>query len=96
MPTISTVASTVKLLLARYNADYVFLFGSYARGEETPDSDINIVVFGGNNSKKTYIFAFAEDMREALGTKVDAFEICEINKGTPFYDRIMKEGIKIA
>ena len=25
-----------------------------------------------------------------------AFEICEIDKATPFYDNVIKEGIKIA
>ncbi len=92
----STIENAVKILLERYGAEYALLFGSYARGEETPDSDIDIVVFGGKNFKKTNIFAFAEDLREALGAEVDAFEMSEVNKDTPFYDRVMKEGIKIA
>ena len=71
------------------------LFGSYARGDETPESDIDVVVFGGDHFKKTDIFAFAEDLREALATNADVFEISEVDKGTPLYDSLMKEGIKI-
>jgi predicted nucleotidyltransferase len=96
MPTRLDIENTIKALLVRYNAEYALLFGSYARGEETPDSDIDVVVFGGDNFKKSNIFAFAEELREALGKDADVFEISEVNKGTPFYDNLMKEGVKIA
>ena len=96
MPTRSDIENTIKALLVRYNAEYALLFGSYARGEETPDSDIDVVVYGGDNFKKSNIFAFAEELREALGKDADVFEISEVNKGTPFYDNLMREGVKIA
>ncbi len=96
MPTRLDIENTIKALLVRYNAEYALLFGSYARGEETLNSDIDVVVFGGDNFKKSNIFAFAEELREMLGTDADVFEISEVNKGTPFYDNLMKEGVKIA
>lgn len=96
MPTRFTIENVIKSLLVRYNAEYALLFGSYARGEETPDSDIDVVVFGGDNFKKSNIFAFAEELREVLGKDADVFKISEVNNGTPFYDNLMKEGVKIA
>ena len=96
MPTRLDIENTIKYLLVRYNAEYALLFGSYARGEETPDSGTDVVVFGGENFKKSNIFAFAEELRETLGKNADVFEISEVNKGTPFYDNLMKEGVKIA
>ena len=30
------------------------------------------------------------------GKNADVFEICEVDTATPFYDNVMKEGIKIA
>lgn len=96
MPTRLDIENAIRTLLVRYNAEYALLFGSYARGEETPDSDIDIVVCGGKNFKKSNIFAFAEELREMIGKNVDAFEICEVNVGTPFYENLIKEGIKIA
>ena len=83
MPTRLDIENTIKALLVRYNAEYALLFGSYARGEETLNSDIDVVVFGGDNFKKSNIFAFAEELREMLGTDADVFEISEVNKGTP-------------
>ena len=96
MPTRSAIEQSIRTLLRRYNAEYALLFGSYARGEATSDSDVDVVIYGGAGFKKSDIFAFAEELREMLGTDVDAFEICEINQGTPFYDNLLKEGVKIA
>ena len=72
------------------------IFGSYARGDATEESDIDIIVYGGAHFKKTNIFAFAEDFREMTGKDADVFEISEVNSGTPFYNSIMEEGIRIA
>ena len=96
MLTIAEIENSIKILLTRYNAEYALLFGSYARGEETPGSDIDVVVCGGESFKKTDIFAFAEELRDMLGTNADVFELCEVDRGTSFYDNLMKEGIRIA
>lgn len=96
MLTRTDIENSIKELLARYNAEYALLFGSYARGEETDESDIDVLVFGGENFKKSNIFAFAEELRNITGKNVDAFEICEVDRSTPFYDSVIKEGIKIA
>ena len=63
---------------------------------KTPESDIDIIVFGGDGFKKTNIFAFAEELRTATGKDVDAFEICEVNSDSEFYRNAVNEGIKIA
>ena len=96
MSTLPEIESAIRSLLFKYKAEYALLFGSYARGEATEDSDVDVVVFGGDSFKKTNIFAFAEDLRQITGKNVDAFEICEINKTSPFYENIVKDGIKIA
>lgn len=96
MPTRLDIENSVRILLNRYHAEYALLFGSYARGDETPDSDVDIVVVGGERFKKSNIFAFAEELRTMLSKDADVFEISEINTGTPLYDSLMREGIKIA
>ena len=57
------IKSVVKELLKRYHAEYALLFGSYARGEATPESDIDIVIIGGKNFVPRNIFALAEDRK---------------------------------
>lgn len=90
------VEALIRALLRKYNAEYALLFGSYARGEATAESDIDVVVVGGNGFKARDIFAFGEDLRQMTNKDVDAFEIREVNKGTPFYEAVMNEGIRIA
>lgn len=90
------INSVVKELLKRYNAEYALLFGSYARGEATPESDIDIVIIVGKNFVPRNIFALAEDLCEMTGRDADVFEIREVNTETLFYESVMKEGIRIA
>lgn len=90
------IEKSIKVLLLKYHAEYAILFGSYARGEETEESDIDVIVVGGEHFKSKDIFAFGEELRELTQKNVDAFEISEVNKDTEFYDNIMKEGVRIA
>lgn len=94
--TLQEIESIVKSLLAKYSAEYALLFGSYARGDATPESDIDVIVVGGKNFIPRNIFALAEDLRELSGRDADVFEIREVNAGTPFYEAVMREGIRIA
>ena len=96
MLTVVELEDFIKQLLRRYQAEYALLFGSYARGDATSDSDIDVVVAGGPAFRKMNIFAFAEDLREMTGKAVDVFELSEINEGTPFYQSVMTEGVRIA
>ena len=90
------IIEIIKKLLSKYNASYAILFGSYARDEETENSDIDLVVFGGESFRPTDIFAFGEDLREKTGLDADVFEIRELNADSDFYRAVMSEGVKIA
>lgn len=92
----SEIEAAIRTLLKRYHAEYAILFGSYARGEETENSDIDVIVVGGDGFRASNIFAFGEDLREMTQMNVDAFEIREVNKDTEFYNNVMREGVRIA
>ena len=93
---IRDITYIVKPLADKYNIQQVYLFGSYAREEATEDSDIDILVCGGDKFKLTMVFAFAEELRKALNKDVDVFEINEINQESDFYKTIMKERVLVA
>lgn len=80
----------------KYNVEAIYLFGSYARGEATEESDLDFLVFGGSDFILTNIFALAEDLREAFSKPVDVFEIHEVNAESEFYNTIMKERLCVA
>lgn len=67
---IETIEYHVVNLAKAYGAKKVSLFGSFARGEEQPDSDVDILIEKGN-IKGMQIFDFQEDLQAALDRKVD-------------------------
>ena len=94
--TIDDIETLVKPIAEKYRVKEIYLFGSYARGEADGSSDLDFLVFGGENFKLTMIFSLAEELRMILKKNVDVFEINEINKDSDFYRRIMKERLLVA
>ncbi len=90
------IQGIVKPLAEKYQIDEVYLFGSYARKEATEESDLDFLVYGGPKFKSIFIFAFAEDLRMLTKKDVDAFEISEVNVGSPFYQNVMRDKVKVA
>ena len=82
-------------LVRKYNASDALLFGSYARNEATPDSDIDVIIIGGQNFELLDVLAIADELYEASGKNVDVYELCEIKVGSPLYDSIMREGVSL-
>lgn len=58
------------MLMEKYRVDEARLFGSYARGEATAESDIDLLLIGGQSFRPTGAFAFAEDLHESSGKAV--------------------------
>lgn len=94
--TITDIKALVKPIAEKYNVDEIYLFGSYARDEADQSSDLDFLVFGGQNFKLTMIFSLAEELRLTLKKDVDVFEINEINQDSEFYKTIMKERLRVA
>ncbi|MCD8006707.1 MAG: nucleotidyltransferase domain-containing protein [Oscillospiraceae bacterium] len=90
------IAEIVKPIAEKYGVEEIYLFGSYARGEASQNSDLDFLVFGGSLFKLTRIFSLAEDLRKAFGKDVDVFEIHEVNADSEFYQNVMKERLKVA
>ena len=65
---ISTAASRV---LAQYDVSKAYLFGSFARGEQTPDSDIDLRLVCGNAMTFGTLYELSHELEKELGRKVD-------------------------
>lgn len=94
--TLENINRLVKPLADKYRVKEIYLFGSYARGEADEDSDLDFLVYGGEDFKLTNILALGEELREVLKKKVDIFEIREVNQDSDFYKTIMKEKVLVA
>lgn len=65
---ISTVVSRV---LPRYDVSEAYLFGSFARGEQAPDSDIDLRLVCGNTMTFGALYELSHELENELGRKVD-------------------------
>lgn len=70
------------------------LFGSYARGEAQPESDIDVILKGAEGFKAFDVFAVAEAIHRATGKQVDVFELSELEPGA-FKDTVMREMVAL-
>ena len=65
---ISTAASRV---LAQYDVSEAYLFGSFARGAQTPNSDIALRLVCGNAMTFGTLYELSHELERELGRKVE-------------------------
>ena len=65
---ISTAASRV---LAQYDVSEAYLFGSFARGEQPPNSDIDLRLVCGNAMTFGTLYELSHELVRELGRKVE-------------------------
>ena len=68
---IDEIQATVKELGGRYGAERIYLFGSYARGEAVPGSDVDLRIDKGKIRGLFALSGLRLALEEQLGTKVD-------------------------
>jgi hypothetical protein len=69
------------------------LFGSYAKGNPTFASDVDIVIDSNGALLNINFYGVLEELTECLDKRVDLIEISEIRKGTPIHRAVEQEGI---
>lgn len=68
--TVQEIADRVRPVAAEYGIDKVYLFGSYARGEASDDSDIDLYVEFSKPMGLSFC-SFFSDIEESVGKNVD-------------------------
>lgn len=89
---ISTVASRV---LAQYDVSEAYLFGSFARGEQTPDSDIDLRLVCGNTMTFGSLYELSHELERELGRKVDIVTNPPEHMRLPFRKSIEQDEVRI-
>ena len=82
-----------KEILDAYQVEYCYLFGSYAKGRATEQSDVDLLI----STKETGLcfYEIAERLRESLHKKVDLLDVKQLVNNETLIDEMLKEGIKI-
>lgn len=68
---LSAIKRTLKEILGKHQIKKIYLFGSYARGEATNESDVDILCDKGDISTLIEQGKLEEELEERLGKKVD-------------------------
>ena len=68
--TLDEIAERIAPVAKKYNIPKVYIFGSYARGEANPDSDVDLMIEVGNLRGLEVIGAL-EEFKNALNKPVD-------------------------
>ena|SRR3989344_4503238 len=69
---IKHIAEKTSPIFQKYGIKYAGIFGSYARGDERPDSDVDILVsFGDQTFTLLDFISFKEEISELLKKPVD-------------------------
>ncbi len=78
--TIEEVKEKITPILKQYGVEYAAVFGSVARGEDRPDSDVDLLVKVGKLPFGIWGFVgLKQDLEEVLGRKVDVISEGALN-----------------
>ena len=77
----------------KYEINFCYLFGSYAKHKATPTSDVDLLISANVNGLKFY--GLIEEIRNALHKRVDILDLNQLRDNLELTQEILKEGIKI-
>ena len=95
MLSIEEIKSYIIPIVEKYPIEKVILYGSYARGDASDTSDIDLVVESRGKMQNSRIFTLGGDLLMALPVRVDVYDILEIANPSAMYENIQKEGVII-
>ncbi len=77
----------------KYDINFCYLFGSYAKHKAVPTSDVDLLISA--NVKGLKFYGLVEEIRNALHKKVDVLDINQLKDNLELTEEILKEGVKI-
>lgn len=90
---IDEIENILHPVFAGFGVRRAVLFGSYAKGQATPRSDIDILVDSG--LRGLAFFGLLEDVASSLNVPVDLIDVSQIEKGSPIEMDIQQTGVPI-
>jgi predicted nucleotidyltransferase len=91
--TMEYIKDTVAQVFKKYDVNFCYLFGSYAKKKATPTSDVDLLI----DSPITGLnyFGLVEDLRRSLNKRIDLLKLDQLTNNLELIQEIMKDGIKI-
>lgn len=91
--TIEDIIRKCTKVFERYDVNFCYLFGSYAKGKATSVSDVNLLI--STELKGLKFYGLIEDIRVALHKRVDVLNMNQLKDNIELTEEIFKDGIKI-
>lgn len=77
--TIEQIAEKIIPIAKNHGVKAIYLFGSYARNEATPESDIDLLIEPGKIQTFTQLSRFAQDAENATSKKIDILTFSQVD-----------------
>ena len=91
--TVEEIRKIAAPIARQYGVAELYLFGPYARGEATAESDIDFIMDGGEIHSLYQLSAFRLALEDALGKPVDLLTLGHNDQG--FIQKIRKDEVMI-
>ena len=91
--TIKEIQEICSKVFSEYAVDFCYLFGSYAKGNATDRSDVDLLISTKTTGLRYY--EMVERLREALHKKVDLLDVKQLMSNEDLLKEVLKEGIRI-
>ena len=90
---LETIKEAVSDVLKNYKISVCYLFGSYAKGKATPNSDIDLMIVGEIDGLEYY--QLLSDLETKLRKQIDLLRLETAIQNVRLMNDILKEGVKI-
>lgn len=91
--TLQELQEIITPIARKHGVKRVAVFGSYGRGEATPQSDVDLSIESGEIRSLVHYFSFVLDLEDALGRHVDV--VSSDSSDQKFVESIKKDEVKI-
>lgn len=95
MVNVEELKTKISPIAAAHGVDDVYLFGSYARGEATSESDIDLVISPGNIRTFMQLGRFLTDLEAQFPVKLDVLTVDQMESEPLLKKNILKDRILI-
>jgi len=95
MPSLDLLSKAISPIADELGLQRVIVFGSYARGEQSESSDIDLVIDSGGALKGGKLFSAIYKIDNVIPLNTDIFELSEVKNPSETYSAIMREGVVI-
>ncbi len=80
-------------IFKKYDVTFCYLFGSYAKGNASPESDVDLLIE--TNTKGLKYYGLVEDLRTGLKKRIDLLDVNQLDQNPELMREILRDGIKI-